>query len=517
MDLISAGIIGLVFILLIVITVLSAKTWHWVNIVFVNLTFIAGVGASIGLSQALHLRQRDMLDLEQSQKSAEENKIAAELAVSGRPDSSTYDRSSLRGITHEMAMVMAGRGRVWSGGKVTVEGDNRIFQFPTARPAVDASVVQLKDVTLHLFADGIIFEKPYPQSYVGSIVVTEESTEKLTLKSVFIVNPEEWTQPTTTWSLFEKMPLDRHDTFKMRIVAYVDANPDTATEQEKQLAESIRKDEMQIGPFRELLTNVILKPESFNFDPANPGPEYEKLIDQYAFDGFSLGQIQNWIDENTAKRISQRFEPLPAEVFVRYRFKKASKEPYVVDSEGGTLETEGLFTNLGYAIDPALKAGAAVSFNEGDTVLVDQLTAEGQRGNEQVPKFQDKEEVEEVDRVYVRKLRDFPYLFANLSIQTKKFIEETERVKATIVVQDKSHADAEAQLADRLATNAGLQQDNTNLQNDLDTIIALDKLRSDEVRNLAAQIATLKNQIQARYDRIQELTRTVERQVYAEK
>ena len=56
--------------------------------------------------------------------------------------------------------------------------------------------------------------QPYPLTYIGSVLVSGESPESLKLQPVFISNVQEWNEPSSSWTLFEKMPLDRHDTFQ---------------------------------------------------------------------------------------------------------------------------------------------------------------------------------------------------------------------------------------------------------------------------------------------------------------
>jgi hypothetical protein len=121
------------------------------------------------------------------------------------------------------------------------------------------------------------------------------------------------------------------------------------------------------------MSDLFLPAATLGFDPQSK--EYEELVDRYAFDGMSLGKIQNWIDQNTAGRKSTRFEPLPEEVFVQYRFNKKSSKSYQVDANG-SVENDGLFTPLGQAVDPALHAGKEVEFAEGDTVLVDKKSVD---------------------------------------------------------------------------------------------------------------------------------------------
>ncbi len=519
MDPIYASIIGLVFIILIVFTVLSAKTWHWVNIVFVNLCFLAAVGAAAGMAQVFELKHTQLQDLEASEKLLEKNQEDARLAVYGPTDAKGYDRGSLRGIAHESNLENTGQGRVWSGGTVAAAGTDRTFQFPAPRPDDPAEQVPLKDVLLYAFSDGMIDGQPFPQTYIGTVMVKAESPANATLTPIFIADRLQWEQPTTTWSLFEKMPMDRHHTFQMGIIAEADSNP-AASEAVKNLAQSIRDEKMEIGPYREFLKARYLTPERMNLDPASP--EYEALIDRYAFDGMSLGKIQKWIEANQANRINNRFQPPPEETFIEYRFKKDSKNTHKVNADG-SIEADGQFTQLGHAIDPALHAEKDVMFAEGDTVLVDQRTATGyQRGTDLVPAFADQEVdgsgktiVEEIDKFYFRQLRDYPYMLVDLETQARKFEEEAARIQAGVVVQEKAYADAEAQLAARTQIIAGLQQDQSNLNKDLAVIQALHENRDAEIEQLQSKIAALRESIDADYARIQQLTEAIERRAFA--
>ncbi len=508
MDMISAGIIGLVFILLIVFTVLTRETWHWINIVMLNLTFLAGLGAIIGLSKVTHMRSSDIQEALKYEALAEENKRKADFAIYGDPASIIYDRGSLRGEVLALDLVREGRGRVWSGGQVALQDNLRKFVFAVEQPA-DAPI-KLKDVLLYAFADGA---NGYPQNYIGSVFVTEETAADLVLQPMFIANGSEWTKPTATWSLFEKMPLDRHETFKNGIIAQVETAGDQATQQLKDFVAGVRENKTDVSGFRELLTGLYFKPEMFNLEPGSA--EYEKLIDRYAFDGMSLGQIQNWIDANSAARVSQRFEPAPEAVFVQYEFNNKSSKTYQVDADG-SLETDGPFTPLGQAIEPSLHAGKDIEFAKGDRVFVDQLSADGyQRGPDQIAPFKSSEDVTEVDRVYIRQLRDFPFLLADVHLQTTKFIEETNRVRENNVVQEKALADTQFQSDDRTRTKAGLEEDLTNQSKDQDTITTVLAELKERVLNLNAQKSSLQTGIDSSYIQVQARDRSAESRDFA--
>jgi hypothetical protein len=522
MDLISAGIILLVFIVLVVFTVLSAKTWHWVNVVFVNLTFLAAVGASIGLAQVYHYRQRDMTAFDQARSQFEQAMAAHELAVSGRPDSATYDPDSLRYKEHQVHLLFLGRGQVWANGTVAVDGDKRKFTFATPRPAEDTT--RLKDVEYHLFADDTIQEQAYPVSYIGRVKVVSETPEALELEAVkigdfsVIIDPEQWGKPSTTWTLFEQFPLDRRDTFR-KLIELKAATAENPSDEEKILAEAIAADQeeigsrrrMEIGPYRNQLETVYLRPEALNLQANDP--EYEKLIDTYAFDGFPLGKIKDWVDANSANRSAKSFEPTAEEVFVRYKFNQASRNEYEVDSKTGSLQTDGAFTVTGLAVDPSLHSGKAIRFEEGAEVLIDKMTAEGERGNEAIKRFETEEDVTKLEEIFVRKLRNFPYLFTNINIRSDEVEKDIERIRAGIQVETIAYENAEKQRSKRDEVIAGLKSDQQNLQLDLNVAQALLQTREQQLQALRTEAASFKDKINELYFTIQQKNRAIEKAV----
>lgn len=526
MDFISAGIVFLVFVVLVVFTVLSAKTWHWLNIVMINLIFLTTVAATIGLSQAYKLRQRDLTAEQNALAQLERAKKEADLAVFGQPDSLIYAPDSLRAKTQQVRLMFTGRGRVWTGGTATIEQDNpqqRRFTFAVNRPEqqddLELSRIQMVDTELFLFADENIFGQSYPTRFIGRVLVVSESPTDIVIESVktggqeLIIEPEEWANPTTSWTLFEKMPIDRHDIFKMRFLVDVEMDPESATPDDQQLAEAIRQDQMEIGPYRRLLEQRYLRPETFDLE--SDSAEYEAIIDYYAFDGFSLGKIETWIEQNTGIRQSPSFVPNTDEVFVMYRFNQASQDEYIVDSATGALTTDGAFTAIGFAVDRSLHHGGPIRFNEGDFVLIDQQTADGERGADQITPFRLREDVTEIDRVYVRKLRNYPFLFTNLSLRASQAERERARVTDRIQIDETALENAQNQERERERIVQGLEQDIENLKKDLEIVTALAQRRQSELETMQSEIDSLQSRIRETYIRIQELNLEIERSAFA--
>ena len=506
-DLISAGIIGFAFLLVIIFCIVARKTWNWVDITFTILSFIAGVAAIWGLTQVYSLRTADMAEVEKHQKAFDKATKEADFLIKGDPKSPTYDPGCLRAISGELTRELAGRGRVWSNGEVTADGKNRVFAFADARS--DVVERPLVDVVVFAFLDRPVGGQNYPALYIGAVRVESETGANVTLSPLALAEPGEFAQPSGNWTLFEKMPLDRRGSFKQAAVALLKDKPNnsakvTALLENLQKIESEKRDNIQgektdldISLFRELLTSNYLPANLLGMDPN--GREYEELIDMYAFDGLSINKIQDWIDKTPGRKTAE-FEPPPEEVFILYEFQSDSKKPYTVDANSGSVDTDGLFTPLGLAVDQALHAGKEVEFKKGDTVLVDQRTADGyQRNGASIPPFKDNENVELKDRIYIRQVRDFPFEFADLREQTAKMAAEASIVESNNAIQTKSLADSRAQQAARDALMADLEKDRTALTDDLATIKRLLNDRSGETAALKQKVADLEARIRDSY------------------
>ena len=513
-DLISVAVLGLAFILLIVFCVVARKTWGWIDITFTILSFLAGLASIWGATHVYSLRSKDLAEVKKHTENFEKLTREADLIIYGDPNSATYDPGSLRALSGELARERAGKGRVWSNGSVSADGENRVFSF--VEPRADVKEQPLQGVVVFAFLTRTIGRENYPAQYVGAVRVEAEpeTGASVTLAPVALAEPDEFEQPSGQWTLFEKMPLDRRGSFKQAAVALLKDKPNNPPKV-KQLLENLQDEtaDLDISLFRELLTTDYLPADLIGLDPDSR--EYEQLIDMYAFDEISLGKIQNWIDQNSAGRKTLQFEPPPEEVFYLYKFNKKSSKAYPVDANG-KVATDGLFTPLGLAIDQALHAGKEIEFKEGDTILVDQRTADGyQRNDTTIPPFKDNESVTLEDRIYIRQVRDFPFEFADLREQTDRMAAATEVVIRNNAIQDKSLKDSQAQQAARDALTANLGQDQTALEGDLETIKSLFSDLSGETAALKQKIATLEDRIRASYSQLRGLSLDQARRAFA--
>ena len=198
------------------------------------------------------------------------------------------------------------------------------------------------------------------------------------------------------------------------------------------------------------------------------------------------------------------FEPAPEEVFVEYRFDKKVDAEFDVDAPGN-LGSAPAFQD-GKAIDPALQAGKKIGFAKDETIIVDQLTADGyQRLNGQpVPPFsQQYPFVTELDRYYFRQMRDYPFILSDLKRQVDRFTQEIARAVANNKVAEESLNDALEQSRKRGEIIVKLDQDRQNLQRDLETITQLFNERTTQLVDMQQRSRQLDQQIENQYKAIQ--------------
>ncbi len=480
----SYAIIGLLFVLVVVFAVLASKTWHWVNIVFVVLIFITGVTASVGLSQSLALRRIDMNEAKRYEALAERLTEEANVALNGPMEVIGFGPDSLRGVAEELEREMYGRGRVWSSGVVTVNAENRVFKFPVARG--DDQQIPMNGIVVYAFADGTSEDGlVYPFEYIGKFRVVAEASEQVELEPLFVAATSRYSDITGSWSLFEKMPIDRRDAFKK--------------------SEGITDENFDIATYREIVTTKLPANQlGFDLNNQEDAKSYEALIDRYAFDGLTLGEILNYIEaeSDAGRRISTDFEPSPEETFIEFKFDKKTSAEFEVDATAN-LKEDGNFSN-GRATNPALQAGEKISFAKGDTVLIDQLSAEGfQRdGGIKVPAFTSAYPVSEINRYFFRQLKNYPFMLFNLQRQTAKMKSETERVKKGIETTDNAIADANKQTAIRDSDKNKLTTDLDNFQNDADVIAKLLQQRTAQLEEVEKRVKALRSEFDALYQSI---------------
>ena len=485
------AIFGLLTVILIVFCILAAKTWHWLNIVLVILCWAAGLTAVYGLSQSMKLRKAAIKNFDDRYKALAKAEVEFREAVYGPADSISYGTDSLRGINEVVAREFAGRGRVWANGSVELGADNSVqFTFKTARTELGPKN-QIQGVVLYAFADSIVDGTPYPVSFVAVMEVSEEQLGSITLEPTFVADRKMFQQVEgVTWSLFEKMPADRRNTFRRKAGYSEDHFDDTGDALDQKITE-----------YRKILTEEYLPPGILGMD--GDGEEYERFIDRYCFDGLTIGQIESWVEKNSATRKTE-FSPEAEEVFIKYEF-TGNSEAIVVDAEGD-MAVEGTFTPLGRAVDKALHAGKDVKFVEGDVIVIDQLTANGyRRGEVTQDAFDQRYPVREIGKIYRRQLRDYPFMLAEYRTQAQIFEEDTNRAIENIKITNEAIANTDTQIQARVDQIDALRADSENLARDKTVI---DRLFGDNQSGIA-ELESKKQTLEASNENLYQRIKTI--------
>jgi len=502
-NMISAGIVGLLALVVIVFAIMSSKQWHWINIVLLILTLISSITAIAGMSFAYNHRRKGMIEFRNAEKLAIQKKQELDKLVNGDLLSPRFAPGSLRYIDSALSKSLTGRGRVWHAGQVTTaEGPQRTFTFTAPRDLAKGG--SLKGAVLYAFSET---EIGFPSRYVGSVQADAESNTTLTLKPLALAEVQAYAEPKSTWSLFEKMPQDQRGVFKEMLTARVDSNPEIP-EVYKQFVEKLKDKnaEFDIPTFRDILKRDFLPAAQLDFDPKSR--EYEQLIDRYAFDGQSIGKIESWVTANSAQRIAKRFEPKPDEVFIQYVFTKDSdpQVPVIVDGIG-KLENDGIFNSGGQAVSGGLTGSPnGVTFSKGDIAIINLESADGyQTEGGRVRGFAEIHEgrIEVQDKIYFRELQDLPFELQDLKIRSERIAEETMRATTANASQRIALADAAKQTQVRTQLLTSQEEDNENLTADVTAIRTSNQQKQQRLEALAQQIESLSNRIASTYRQIQ--------------
>lgn len=502
-DMVSAGIVGLIALAVVVFAIMSAKDWHWVNVVFLILTLLSSIAAIVGMAKVFDHRRNAMVDADKATALAVQKQLELEEIKVGNPLSPQYDDGSLRALSSEYTRVMIGRGRVYRGGQISARGQSRVFKLQDNKKRQLDNDAELKGAILYAFAEvgGV------PARFIGAVQVAEETDDNFTLQPIALADPKAYAEPSATWALFEKMPQDERGIFRDALIAQVNAN-ENAPEGYKRLVENMqdRNEDFDITSFRQALASLYLQPANLGVDPNSA--IYEALLDRFSFDGQSLGTIEKWIGSAPNRKVD-RFEPSPEEVFVKYVFTADADQPVQVDGVG-VLENDGIFNSNGLAVYSRLKQDeGGVTFEKGDIVFVDLQSALGyQREGGRVTGFAETfaGKVEEKDRLFRRQLNDFPLMFKNLKLLSAQTLEDSQEAIAANDTVRKAFKDAEAQIEVRAKLISLSGEDTERLEADLATVNASNLAKQAEIEKLDQKLKGIRSSIGGVYRDIQSLT-----------
>ena len=502
-DLISAGVVGLIALIVLVFAILSAKNWHWVNVVLLIFTLIASITSIIGMTYAFKHRRDGMLIFQRESKRALDAEAKLENIISGDPLSVQYGKGSLRDSNNRLALAMTGRGHAWRGCTVTADGEQNKFTLKNERNQEDEA--SLVGAIVYAFSEN----NGIPANYIGSVAV-EVIESELVLKPVDLVDSKRFEKPPKPWTLFVKMPQDQHGIFKEALVSKTNLEEDDIDSAVAKLVKSMQESkeiskefvEVDIAEFTQILKRDFLPANQLGYAPDSL--EYEQLIDQYAFDGQSIGRIEKYID-STPGRNNTLFEPAPEEVFIKFSFLEDSDTAVQTDAADnvGNLANDGLYNTAGHSVIASLMQNPnGVTFKTNDVVLIDEPSA---------AEFQNVHQgkLQQIDRIYVRPLHDFPLMFKDMKIRAAQFVKEKITAEATTAKTEVAWQDALKQIEVRTELIAKSTEDEERFKRDAGNLLKTNEASRQRSAELERQIKSLEAKTDSQYKQIQ--TQTLER------
>ena len=502
-DLISAGVVGLIALIVLVFAILSAKNWHWVNVVLLIFTLIASITSIIGMTYAFKHRRDGMLIFQRESKRALDAEAKLENIISGDPLSVQYGKGSLRDSNNRLALAMTGRGHAWRGCTVTADGEQNKFTLKNERNQEDEA--SLVGAIVYAFSEN----NGIPANYIGSVAV-EVIESELVLKPVDLVDSQRFENPQKPWTLFEKMPQDQHGIFKEALVPKTNLEEDDIDSAVAKLVKSMQESkeiskefvEVDIAEFTQILKRDFLPANQLGYAPDSL--EYEQLIDQYAFDGQSIGRIEKYID-STPGRNNTLFEPAPEEVFIKFSFLEDSDTAVQTDAADnvGNLANDGLYNTAGQSVVASLMQNPnGVTFKTNDVVMIDEPSA---------VEFQNAHQgkLKQIDRIYVRPLHDFPLMFKDMKIRAAQFVKEKITAEATTAKTEVAWQDALKQIEVRTELIAKSTEDEERFKRDAGNLLKTNEASRQRSAELERQIKSLEAKTDSQYKQIQ--TQTLER------
>ena len=476
-------VLGTIFF--IVLLVLSAKSWRVLHIL--AMLFVFSCAATFGVYFAMTTKtytawkETDVVN----QKKVETARANMKDLLYGE-DGAEFAPDSLVALKGELNREIIGRGRVWRNATAVLQGGNLVAQIP---PSPDAEGDQASPTVIDPESPMFVFLETaiqsasnpsldgvmVPVTYLGEFVVESATQTQVVLRPTLVFyDPAAYAGQQWTVVLYEKMPGDTHDLL---------IQAETISDDPIQTREILQKEIFNIS-------DDLFNPDDPNFD-LEVATKAEALLDQYQFDGKTLGEIGDIIEQlaDAKGRINTDFVETiePAEEWLEVEF----LQPYTVEVDAPnsgddatdvrrTAVQRGFYDNKGLAISADLRLGQPVEFKAGDTAVVDRMTGEdgyvdpdGIRINSLV----EDGIVQINERYFFRTLNDYPLLFRELNIagyQLDKMLEEERRQTATMEVALEK---ADAQITKGEEEQMQLNADIENLQNDVDVAQAhLDKL-----------------------------------------
>ncbi|MBL8855690.1 MAG: hypothetical protein JNK57_17110 [Planctomycetaceae bacterium] len=508
-------IVGVLFLVLVILLVLIGRKgeWHWAHITAVVLVFLTAAPGYYCMAYVLKTRKAIVKEYHEASKALENERTKYLNVLYGAEPGTRggFGDGSLKAELSRYRLLTTGKGRSWD--QAVLQGRNgneATFEIPAAAAAdpaaagadaapadaapadaapagapvaPEAGEYPLVGSLIYAFQlTGLTIAEnrqvAVPGNYMGAFRVTAATGTTITATA-------QSAMPTTInigdgVALFERPPQDTNDVMNMALGFDADAKP-------------------TIDEYRERFQTVF-PAETFNLDGTSKA--YQDMLDAFSFDGRAVTDIDTWLSKQDPSRPA--WNPGVEEVMVVSRILTQFEE--TVDGTQDMV-TSGVFDSLGRANDPELQLGkpaqiaASREGDDSDVVLIDEATASAgytRQDGTQVRSWEEERRSQPVNRLYVRRLRDYTTEIEQLKFEQNIFderIAEYNRLNASVTTSVQA-ADAQEQIRQTKITE--LSQDQENLKGDL-------QIANDYLANLEARLADLRREIRDTYLQISHL------------
>lgn len=380
-----------VFIYLIVKT---ARSWGILHTLLLSVLFIECWTFMYYTANVLDRRLTSLREYTKTRDDLAKTRRDNQLKIWGG-DNVGEQQEALVPLAGEVRRLTADRGRVWRGAsKMNIEGDQIRLELAAAAPPVPAvedltgaepaapAAAPVGNEIPTIPLDMVVYgfsqtqdekNRPIPQYYLGEFRVVESEAGQVLLRPTTPPEPNQIKaiNEEPTWSLYEMLPQDSHDTFAA---------------DESQPSEDAVFGRMDQNMLETLFAEV----------PEADGRR-EKLINEYLRDG------QPALESDLPRHVWYRVEVV---------------KPFELDvdsDEQANATVGGYFDASGRTVDVRIKRGEEkrVTLPEGTQFLLPQ-----ERANESI----ERGEVKLIQRIYVRPLNAYETGFGHLRLRRDELV-----------------------------------------------------------------------------------------------
>ena len=556
------GAAALLFCVFVFLTVMCTKTWRWFHVTMVFFVFIASLflATIAAVSKITHTTwKREAAEKEvqlaelkrqfQAMSRGDRNQLpvaaADELRADDIPDNMFDVRSKL-------TRVMMDRGRVWRGASVqnvtknadwkrveiklgTVENPNQIqgagtvmYAFKETLAPDEVEPVAGDDDLEEEIPDDPAAGSPVkvPVVYMGEFRVVNVGPVDVTLSWTYAPTRMQRIHmgfaDTTSWVLYEKMPVDGHQLFSYQIVNDMeldDKDPGTPARNEEDIRPlfgKISPAELQqvfkmvagetfsfnqgqiVGLFGQLVNNTY--PNAGNQWNTERGVYAQSLVGSYpnrdnpAMNSFLQSALRNYLRDGYR---AEENEP-EANVWVKVRFTKSLKLP--ANEVDGAQPEEGVdpawkgldlsfFDTQGRALVGRLRRDEPVEFDENQLAFFHKGDLSDDLEHlDRYKKLEADGTIERLFDIYVRPLNDYEFRFHNFFHKEVYLLQRIRRSQRELILLADANTKTQAEIAYRTQEKQKLVDDLAKHQRDVTVL-------EDYVAQLETQKAGLRQEL----------------------